>query len=209
MEWFAPVAIEHRSQRAQVAAQATGRDPGLVNRLVVVAEPDHGIEREQLLQASNERGPHEVFDARLAPEREAVGDVGWLGRGRAQHACDLRFGARRFGAGRAERAHDVVEERIRCLLRELDLDLAEARATGDRGRARHRVVVDLGQQTASLVEQECLATTRVDRRDLHEWSGPGPWPHQARGRSRRRARVTRERVLGARRCSTRSSTREV
>src|SRR4029077_15229503 len=89
-------------------------------------------------------------------------------------------------------------ERIRRLLRELDLDLAKARATGDRGRARHRVVVDLGQQTALLVEQECLTTTRVDRRDLHEWSGPGPWPHQARGESRRRARVTRERMLGAR-----------
>ena len=47
VQTFAPVLVQHTTERPQVGAQAPGRDPGLVHALRVVADANDGIVGEE------------------------------------------------------------------------------------------------------------------------------------------------------------------
>ena len=102
---FAPRPIEDRSERPQVRPQPAGGDPGLVDALRVLADPDDRVGGDQTMRPVRERGTGEILDRAPAVQRRHGRQVRRRVGRVAEHATDLRAVAVGLRPGRPQALH--------------------------------------------------------------------------------------------------------
>ncbi len=142
-----------------------------------------------------DRAPHDVGRGRLAAQL-GDHDLGLLQRSEAEGTHDLGRRVGRAGAVVAEPPDELLDEPGRCVLRSLDLELAEARTDAPAVEHGDFVVDEVRQQTAVPVSDVDPAPHRAQAYLRRQVGGADVRANEVDGRLGGPSRVPREGQLG-------------